>query len=103
MVTVAAIGVGWAVSSQPNVRKAFTDLTQRAHAYDQTMTKRYELARQAKQDGVHSVVVPAVRSYPYTIVFDDIRSDPKDWKNVVFAQYFGLREVRTARSASVVD
>lgn len=32
--------------------------------------------------------------YPYLLYFDDISSDPTDWKNVDMATYFGLDSVR---------
>jgi hypothetical protein len=56
------------------------------------MAERFELARTGKGS------VLAVRDFPAktrsVTFFDDIQQDPKDWRNICFANYFQLKSVQ---------
>jgi hypothetical protein len=75
-----------------NHRRALVDLTMNAKSYSDFLNNRY---LQLKQQSGQDVVVSKLEHRPITICFDDIESDPQDWKNQSYAKIFGLKSIKT--------
>ncbi len=74
---------------------AMQDLTYRAKPFYQYMMQRHALIEQSIQKGIYYVTVPAPpRDIPRSIYFNDIRPDWRDWRNVCYADYFGLKGIQ---------
>jgi hypothetical protein len=58
------------------------------------MLMRHALIDEAVAREQLSLVVPEYGGkYPRSIYFNDIRRDSRDWRNVCYADYFGLQEI----------
>jgi len=59
----------------------------------------YEAIYQERMSIIESdaadIILPAYTSKPYLLYFDDITSDPYDWRNTAFAQWYGKNSVIT--------
>lgn len=85
--------------SQSHVREAYSDLLDRAPAYDKFMHERYAYVRQqVKSAGGKkpALTVGILKDPPKILVYTDISRDRKDWRNNGFAEYFGLASIATA-------
>ena len=87
------------------MRLAVHDLTsRRVFGWHRAMIARHELARQAKARGELDMVLPRQPRGPrlfYRFAAQrhwwsnwDLAEDPQSWRNVRYAQFFGLRSVR---------
>ena len=75
--------------------RAGGDLLFRAAPYHEYMQDRKRLIRHAKVQQQFYLTVPAFDGeYPATIYYNDIRHDPRDWRNNCYAQYYGLQGIR---------
>jgi hypothetical protein len=76
-----------------------TDLFYLAEPYHQYLTERNALIEVALADGQRSLVVPDYQgTYPRSLYFNDIMHDPEHWRNVCYADYFGLESIQRAKS-----
>jgi len=76
-------------------QRALGDLMVRAKPYHAYLEHRYETIRKAREKGRFSLQTPSFQGpYPRTIYFNDILPSSRDWRNVCYADYFGLREIR---------
>ena len=74
---------------------AKTDLFHLAQPYHDYLKKRYKLIEQAKAKGQPYLIVPDYRqALPRTIFFNDIMYKPDHWRNVCYADYFGLEKIK---------
>jgi len=79
-------------------QRAQTDLWQRAKPFHDYMLERYSLIGKALSAKHYSLLLPAFnREYPRSIYFNDIVPDPRDWRNICYADYFGLQQVSRER------
>jgi hypothetical protein len=74
---------------------ARTDLFHLARPYHDYLNIRYKQIEQAKIDGQRYLIVPDYqREYPQSIFFNDIMRNPNHWRNVCYADYFGLEKIK---------
>lgn len=74
---------------------AKTDLFHRARPYHEYLNERYQLIERAKSSGQYYLSVPDYQQdLPRTIFFNDIMHDPDHWRNVCYADYFGLEKIK---------
>ena len=73
---------------------ALMDWQGAAPAYDAYLQQRYALLDNMIRQDKRRVIVPAFDGeYPRTTYFNDIVPKSTDWRNVCYAQYFGLKKV----------
>lgn len=78
--------------------RVLTDLNGRAESFDGYMQQRYKMIEQSIANGNLALQVPAFnKEYPRSIYFNDIVPDYRDWRNVCYAQYFGLQYIQRDR------
>lgn len=76
-------------------KRLLTDMTELAEPFDQYMQARYKRIDDALEHDQKWLSVPAYRGKaPKSIYFFDIASNPVDWRNKCYADYFGLEKVR---------
>jgi len=74
---------------------AKTDLFLLARPYHEYLNARYQQIEQAKAAGQHYLAVADYQQeLPRTIFFNDIMRDPDHWRNVCYADYFGLERIK---------
>lgn len=66
-----------------------------ASGYLQQFDKRYERIKEAKALHNLDIKVPVLQDLPRTIHLSDISVDKKDWKNISYAEYFGVKSIAT--------
>ncbi|MCW8963848.1 MAG: DUF6056 family protein [Gammaproteobacteria bacterium] len=99
---IGAIIFIMAIASNSKFRRATNDLLNRAGPHHEYMLQRYALIGEAVARQHPYLVVPEFSGeYPRSIYFNDIRPDPRDWRNVCYADYFGLQQIRRHRSQRV--
>ena len=75
-----------------NIKMALKDLRSRDFlAYHRELNARYDLISNSQSD---TLVVDSLHFFPRTIYFGDISSDPLNWKNAPYANYFGKKLIR---------
>ncbi len=75
-------------------KRALNDLWNRAETFEAYMLDRHARIYDALEKQQGFVSVPAYnQEYPRSIYFNDIRVDARDWRNVCYAQYFGLQGI----------
>ncbi len=83
---------------------ARTDLFYLAPPYHEYLKTRYKQIEQAKGKGrSYLIVADYQREYPRSIFFNDIMSNPNHWRNVCYADYFGLERIKRKKQRSDVD
>jgi len=91
-----------AIAGNSKFRRATNDLLNRAGPHHEYMLQRYTLIGEAVARQQPYLVVPEFSGeYPRSIYFNDIRPDPRDWRNVCYAEYFGLQQIRRYSSRRV--
>ncbi len=76
-------------------RQAKTDLFELAPPYHDYLNKRYaQIERALANEQLYLVVADYKGEYPQTIFFNDIMHDQGHWRNVCYADYFGLEKVK---------
>ena len=74
---------------------ARTDLFHLARPYHDYLNMRYKIIEQAKVNGQRYLAVPDYQQeYPRSIFFNDIMFNPNHWRNVCYADYFGLEKIK---------
>jgi hypothetical protein len=74
---------------------ARTDLFHLARPYHDYLNMRYKQIEQARVNGQRYLAVPDYRQqYPRSIFFNDIMFNPNHWRNVCYADYFGLEKIK---------
>ncbi len=74
---------------------ARTDLFHLARPYHDYLNERYKTIEQAKANGQRTLAVPDYQQdYPRSIFFNDIMYNPNHWRNVCYADYFGLEKIK---------
>ena len=83
---------------------AKTDLFHLARPYHDYLQKRYKIIEQAKANGQRYLAVPDYQQeYPRTIFFNDIMFNPNHWRNVCYADYFGLEKIKREKQRRNID
>lgn len=83
---------GLAFSHMPvGLSAAYSLVTGEAQAYHTQMLERAEICR---SEPGQDVVLSARTAEPWTLAYEDITTDPADWKNVAMAEYYGNASVR---------
>jgi hypothetical protein len=96
-VAVLALSVlfSFVVLESKAYRQAKTDLFELAPPYNDYLNKRYAQIEQAlANEQLYLVVADYKGEYPQTIFFNDIMHDPGHWRNVCYADYFGLEKIK---------
>jgi hypothetical protein len=84
-----------AALTSSHLNKARVDLVRYAAPFHRYMMQRNEQVEQSLATGQYFLTLPVYQGeLPRSIYFNDIRKDPRDWRNICFAQYFGLQGVR---------
>ncbi|MFO0705071.1 MAG: hypothetical protein U0517_03890 [Candidatus Andersenbacteria bacterium] len=86
------LALGWVLASpKSHIGLAWRNvLSGSAIHYDRQLLDRYaHIKNSSEQD----VLVPALTDVPTTLFFDDITSDPLDWRNTSYARFFGKRTI----------
>ena len=79
---------------------ARTDLFHLARPYYNYLNVRYGIIEQAKANGQRYLAVPDYQQeYPRSIFFNDIMYNPNHWRNVCYADYFGLEKIKRGKKA----
>jgi hypothetical protein len=74
---------------------AKNDLFQHARPYHDYLNQRYQYIARALADEQRNLVVAEYHQpYPRTIYFNDIMHDSDHWRNVCYADYFGLEKIK---------
>ena len=70
-----------------NIKTAYSDLfSGKAYRYDLELKRRYDMIKQSTKDTLY---IQKLKYKPATIYFDDITSNPEDWRNKCYDSYFG--------------
>jgi len=74
---------------------ARTDLFHLARPYHDYLNLRYKQIEQARVNGQRYLAVADYQQqYPRSIFFNDIMFNPNHWRNVCYADYFGLEKIK---------
>ena len=88
-----------AVGSNSKFLRATNDLLHRAKPFHEYMLMRHMLIDEAVAKEQLFLAVPEYGGkYPRSIYFNDIRQDPRDWRNVCYADYFGLQGISRSKA-----
>ena len=83
---------------------ARTDLFYLARPYHDYLKTRYKIIEQAKAKGQRYLTVPDYQQeYPRSIYFNDIMFNPNHWRNVCYADYFGLEKIKREKQRRNID
>jgi hypothetical protein len=94
-VTILSLVFAFAVVQHEALKQAKADLLQNAPRYDDYLNARYQTIEQALSDNRRYLVVADYeQAYPRTVYFNDIMRNPGHWRNVCYADYFGLDKIR---------
>jgi len=94
VLSIGAILFVASIATNSKVLRAANDLIYRAEPYQEYMHERYSLIEDASAENNLTLTVPEYSGkYPRSIYFNDIRRDPRDWRNVCYAEYFGLQGI----------
>jgi hypothetical protein len=92
---ITAVLFGLAVFTNGKFQRAQMDWRETAPAFDAYMQQRYAMIADALNHGQQTLSVPDFgREYPRSVYFNDILPMPTDWRNVCYAQYFGLQSIQ---------
>jgi len=74
---------------------ARTDLFHLARPHHEYLNQRYKIINHATANGHRYLNVPDYQQeYPRSIYFNDIMLNPNHWRNVCYADYFGLEKIK---------
>jgi hypothetical protein len=83
------------VESQKVLRVAYTDLLGgSAKEYDGSMKNRYIKIRESSSD---TIVLEPLKAKPQSVFYDDITTDPYDWRNMLYCEYFKKKSIRLSQ------
>ena len=84
-----------AVLESNTYQLARSDLFHFARPYHDYLNERYIQIEQAKAKGQRTLIVADYgQEYPRSIFFNDIMHNPNHWRNVCYADYFGLEKIK---------
>ncbi len=99
---IFSLGFLLSITINAKFNSALQDLRYRAKPFHSAMMQRHELIKQSSQQGIYYINVPDLPDdLPYSIYFNDIRKDWRDWRNVCYAKYFGLQGIQRLMSGTV--
>ena len=97
-VVILSVGFTVAVLANPAMQGAKHDLFYTAEPWHEYMNRRYVQINQAVADGRLLLAVEDYRQeYPRSLYFNDIMYNPQHWRNVCYADYFGLEKIKRDR------
>ena len=80
-------------------KRAKNDLFHLARPYHEYLNTRYEYIERALANGqLYLVVADYQQEYPRTIFFNDIMHNADHWRNVCYADYFGLEKIKRSHN-----
>ncbi len=86
------------------LNRAWYDLNELAAPLHAHLVHRHSLIDAALARGEQAVLLPNYAAeFARSVYFNDIRADWRDWRNICYAQYFGLRAVQLARPGQTHD
>jgi hypothetical protein len=89
---VVVLGLYAALASPGNVRSAWRDLIKGdAGRFSRESQARFELIRSSSGD---DITVPALKTKPKMLFFNDFKPDPDDWRNKGAAEFFNKKVIR---------
>jgi len=81
---------------------ARTDLFHLARPHHEYLNQRYRIINNATTNGHRYLNVPDYQQdYPRSIYFNDIMLNPNHWRNVCYADYFGLEKIKRKKGMQV--
>ena len=84
-----------AVLKSPGMQRVKYDLFHVADPWHEYMNQRYLQINQATAEGRLYLAVPDYQQeYPRSLYFNDIMHDPRHWRNICYADYFGLEKIK---------
>ena len=93
-----------AVVQHSAFRQAKADWLQHARPYHDYLNARYQIIEQAVAEGQGYLIVPDYELQPpRTLYFNDIMKNPEHWRNVCYADYFGLQTIRRIKTRRVPE
>ena len=94
-VMLLALGFTLAVLKGSGMQQVKKDLFHAARPWHEYMNQRYQQIDQAVAEGRRDLAVPDYRQeYPRSLYFNDIMHNPRHWRNVCYADYFGLEKIQ---------
>lgn len=94
LVVLIATGIGFGLADDPNYMTSTSAVSSlvsgEGKAYHQEYLDRLEVVTQHVGE---SVVLPPFQHQPHLLFFDDITTDPQDWRNLAFAKFYQLEQV----------
>jgi len=103
-VIVLSLIFTWAVLESPSMLRVKNDLFHVAGPWHEYMIKRYVQIKQAVAEGqLYLTVADYQQEYPRSLYFNDIMHNPQHWRNVCYADYFGLEIIKRDKPESSID
>jgi len=97
-----AILFALAIAANSKFKRAQDDLWNRVEFFDDYMMDRHARIYDAIENQQTGLTVPAFnREFPRSIFFNDIRTDARDWRNVCYAEHFGLQGIAQERRVKI--
>ncbi|MGB5278923.1 MAG: DUF6056 family protein, partial [Gammaproteobacteria bacterium] len=92
------------VLTSHGMHRAKDDLFHTAGPWHDYMNQRYLHIEQAVADRQRYLTVADYpRDYPRSLYFNDIMHNPRHWRNLCYADYFGLKKIKRDQAASSLD
>jgi hypothetical protein len=99
---VLSVLFGVSVAGSKAVQQVRMDLLQWAEPYHAYLNMRYQQIEYAKSQGHNALIVPDyTQTLPRSIFFNDIMRNPEHWRNICYADYFGLEKIKRDRQQHV--
>jgi hypothetical protein len=94
-VMLLALGFTLAVLKSPGMQRTKYDLFHAARPWHVYMNQRYLQINQAVAEGRLYLAVPDYHlDYPRSLYFNDIMLNSRHWRNICYADYFGLEKIK---------
>jgi hypothetical protein len=105
-VAVILLSVAFSIAAfeSKSFQLAINDLLHLARPYHDYLEARYKMIAQAKAKGQAYLTVPDYhQQLPRSIYFNDIMHNPDHWRNVCYADYFGLEKISRHNTPGKTD
>lgn len=103
-VLVLSVLFSLSVLESKSYKLARTDLFQLGRPYHDYLNTRYQqIERALANEQSYLVVADYQQAYPRTLYFNDIMYNPNHWRNVCYADYFGLEKIKRKRNRPISE
>lgn len=93
IMNVARVGLVIVLLTQGNGNAAIMELKNEAGPFDQAMHARYQMIKEAKENGVAHLTLPRLPAQPTMLMTNDIQTDPESYPNFAKATYWQLDSI----------